>query len=141
MKASVVVSTTSIVLSIITATWDGQAEFRSVLAIGAVGASIALMSALAVLFPRGVGVHAALDSDRVFFSARIAHQSVEEFVSEATLSLSGDHDMYQNLLRDLHGQSTILVRGKYKWLRIAYTALFLTPMFGLGAAAIVTVAG
>jgi Pycsar effector protein len=123
LKASIVITASSLVLSISATQWDRK-FLRPGLFFLAVGMLGALCSAIVAVMPkfrlkRESLTHWPESSNTLFFGdyTRVTPDVWVEHMGEV---LASDARIYEAILRDLHAQGDYLIRMKYRLLRLGY---------------------
>jgi hypothetical protein len=128
LKASIVITTSSLVLTIVATRWDVD-ELRPGLGAVAIASLIALLIAITVVIPKfrlpvrnEVRTHFSDDENPLFFG-HYASMPREEWVAMIADLAADDARLYQMQARDIHAQGKYLVEKKYKHLRLSYVFL------------------
>lgn len=145
LKANIVITTSSLVLTIVATRWS-EDSLRPGLSAVAIGALLALLTAITVVIPKfrlpGKGEvrdHFEPDENPLFFG-HFASMPRDRFVETlAELSID-DAVLYEAQAADVHDQGRYLVYQKYRHLRLAYIFLGLAFLAGGVAQAIATLA-
>lgn len=134
LKASIVITSSAVLISIILSTWMNIPEFQAGAGTAVVFLAIAMLLAVVAVFPKFTrpAVDGRLPKDASpFFAGHVVHLDQDVYTSEIYHVLADDERLYRALTLDLHGLSMALVDGKYRWLRLSY-ASFLSA-FAIGA--------
>lgn len=138
LKANLVITTSSLVLTIVATRWS-EHSLRPALSAVAAGALLALLTAITVVIPK-FRFHAKgeirenfEEHENPLFFGHYAAMPRERFVEVIAELAADDAVLYEAQARDLHDQGRYLVEKKYRHLRLAY--LFLGLAFVAGAIA------
>ena len=143
LKANIVITTSSLVLTIVATRWS-EASLRPGLSAVAIGALLALLTAITVVIPKfrlpGKGEvrhHFEPDENPLFFGhfASMPRDRFVEILAELSID---DAVLYEAQAADVHDQGRYLVHQKYRHLRLAYIFLGLAFLAGGVAQAIAT---
>lgn len=139
VKANVLITATSILLSITIAFSSSQTEVRASVVGLAAFTTLALVFAIFAVLPKYV--RERVDTSHgsrfnVLFFGHFASMPVEEYVEEIR-EITRDYDrIIEATARDIHGIGSYLESHKYRYLRFAYTAFLLGLVVGGGIEAI-----
>jgi Family of unknown function (DUF5706) len=143
LKANLVITTSSLVLTIVATRWS-EASLRPGLAAVGVGALLALFTAITVVIPK-FRLHRKHEARAQFepyenplFFGHYAGVSRERFVEVMAELAHDDAALYEAQAIDVHDQGRYLVEKKYRHLRTAYIFLGLAFVAGAVAQAIAT---
>jgi hypothetical protein len=141
MKANIVITTSSLVLTVIAALWN-EDRARWGLGILAAGTLMALISAITVVIPKfrlpkqgKARIDLEAHENPLFFG-HFAAISRERWVEILADIASNDVDMYEAQARDIHDQGVYLIQKKYRHLRFAYIVLAIAFVGGAVAQSI-----
>ncbi len=135
LKANIVITTSSLMLTIVATRWSEQSLRPGLSAVGA-GALGALVAAITVVVPKfrfprkGELRHDFEPHENPLFFGHFASMPRERFVEIiGELSLD-DALLYEAQVVDIHDQGRYLVEKKYRHLRLAYLSLALAFVAG-----------
>ena len=138
LKANLVITTSSLVLTIVATRWSETSLRPGLGAVGA-GALLALLTAITVVIPK-FRLHGKREVREAFeahenplFFGHFAAMPRDRFVEMLAEIAVDDAVLYEAQAADLHDQGRYLVEKKYRHLRAAY--LFLGLAFVAGAVA------
>jgi Family of unknown function (DUF5706) len=138
LKANLVITTSSLVLTIVATRWSETSLRPGLIAVG-IGALFALLTAITVVIPKfrlhgkgEVRENFAANENPLFFG-HFASMPRERFVAMIAEIAADDTLLYEAQAADVHDQGRYLVEKKYRHLRAAY--LFLGLAFLAGAVA------
>jgi hypothetical protein len=139
LKASIIITASSLVLSISATQWD-RGSLRPGLFFLAAGMLGALICAVLAVMPkfrlkREVLPEWPREANTLFFGD-FTRVSPALWVEHMGRVLEQDARIYEAILLDLHAQGTYLIRMKYRLLRIAYI-LFLAAFLTMALAQLV----
>lgn len=144
LKANIVITTSSLVLTIVATRWSDD-SLRPALGAVAVGTLFALLSAITVVIPKfrlprrnERRQHFASHENPLFFG-HFASMPRERFTAVLAEIAESDDVMYEVQAADIHDMGRYLVEKKYRHLRVAYMFLALAFVAGVVAQAIATV--
>jgi Pycsar effector protein len=144
LKANIVITTSSLVLTIVATRWSTN-SLRPGLGAVAIGVLLALLSAITVVIPKfrlprrsERRQHFEQHENPLFFG-HFASMPRERFVSVLAEIAADDEVLYEVQAADIHDMGVYLVRKKYRHLRLAYTFLALAFVAGLLAQAVATI--
>jgi hypothetical protein len=126
LKASVMITSTSIVLSLTLAIGEPDEPRPSliVLAAGIVVtlalAILTLLPKLRLTLPRRRGREGDFVPDLLFFGD-FARLPRDRYLADMAMLLRSDAEVYRTLAANLHNQGVYLQRHKYRYLRLSYT--------------------
>jgi hypothetical protein len=144
LKANIVITTSSVVLTIVATRWTEQ-SLRPGLSVVAIGALLALLTAITVVVPkfrlpsRGEVRHDFEPHENPLFFGHFASMPRDRFVEIIGEIASDDAVLYEAQAADIHDQGRYLVEQKYRHLRIAYIFLGLAFVAGVTVQALATV--
>ena len=128
MKANIVITTSSLVLTIVATRWSDH-SLRPGMSTLAVGAMCALVAAITVVVPKfrlhrvgEVRVDFAPGDNPLFFG-HFAAMPKDRWVETIAAIAADDAALYEAMLADIHDQGRYLVEQKYRHLRLAYVFL------------------
>jgi hypothetical protein len=134
MKASIVITASSLVLSVTATQWDRDSLQPAVyvLAGGMLGAMFAAILAVVPKFRlKAPKQHQWPTESNALFFGHFTRVEPAVWMHHMRDVLSDDSRLYQAILTDLHQQGDYLVRSKYRYLRAAY--VLVGASFGLSA--------
>lgn len=139
LKASIVITASSLVLSISATQWDRE-SLRPGLFFLAAGMLGALICAILAVMPkfrlkREVLPEWPVGGNTLFFGD-FTRVSPAVWVEHMSHVLADDAQIYEAILLDLYAQGTYLIRMKYRLLRLSYI-LFLAAFLMMGLAQLV----
>ena len=138
LKANLVITTSSLVLTIVATQW-GEDSLRPGLSAVAIGALLALVTAITVVIPKfrlphnGEVRHDFGEHENPLFFGHFASMPRDRFVEIMAEIAADDAVLYEAQAADIHDQGRYLVVSKYRHLRLAY--LFLALAFLAGGVA------
>jgi Pycsar effector protein len=144
LKANIVITTSSLVLTIVATRWSEQ-SLRPGLSAVAIGALLALLTAITVVIPKfrlPQLDHVRRDfeaHENPLFFGHFAAMPRDRFVEILAEIASDDAVLYEAQAADIHDQGRYLVEKKYRHLRLAYVFLGLAFFAGAAAQAIATI--
>ena len=145
LKANIVITTSSLVLTIVATRWT-EHSLRPGLAAVAIGTLLALLTAITVVIPKfrfprkGEVRHDFEDHENPLFFGHYASMPRERFVEIIAEIAADDAVLYEAQTVDIHDQGRYLVEKKYRHLRLAYVFLALAFVAGAVAQTIATFA-
>jgi hypothetical protein len=140
-KASMVITTSSLVLTICATRWS-EHSLRPMLAGVAIGSLCALVAAITVVMPkfrmhrRGEVRPDLAPADNPLFFGHFAALPRERFIEIVGSLAHDDVTMYEAQCADIHDQGVYLIEKKYRHLRVSYVFLALAFVAGAVAQAI-----
>jgi hypothetical protein len=144
LKANIVITTSSLVLTIVATRWSDH-TLRPALGAVAIGVLLALLSAITVVIPKfrlprrnDRRQHFERHENPLFFG-HFASMPRERFVAVLAEIATEDEVLYETQAADIHDMGRYLVEKKYRHLRLAYVFLALAFLAGVVAQAIATV--
>ena len=145
LKANIVITTSSLVLTIVATRW-GEHSLRPGLSAVAVGTLLALLTAITVVAPKfrlpsksEVRTHFEPDENPLFFG-HFASMPRDRFIETIAELAADDAVLYEAQVADIHDQGRYLIEMKYRHLRLAYTFLGLAFVAGAVVQTIATFA-
>jgi len=144
LKANIVITTSSLVLTIVATRWSEHSLRPGLLAL-AVGTLLALITAITVVIPKfrlpGVGEvrHDFETHENPLFFGHFASMPRDRFAEIIAEIAADDAKLYEAQVLDIHDQGKYLVEKKYRHLRMAYILLALAFLAGATAQAIATI--
>jgi len=138
LKANIVITTSSLVLTIVATRWSDD-SLRPALGALAIGTLLALLSAITVVIPkfrlprRRERRHDFERHENPLFFGHFASMPRERFVAVLAEIAESDDMLYEIQAADLHDMGRYLIEKKYRHLRMAY--MFLALAFVAGAVA------
>jgi hypothetical protein len=144
LKANIVITTSSLVLTIVATRWSTH-SLRPALGAVAIGVLLALLSAITVVIPkfrlprRSERRHHFEQHENPLFFGHFASMPRERFVSVLAEIAADDDVLYETQAADIHDMGVYLVQKKYRHLRMAYMFLALAFVAGLVAQTVVTI--
>jgi hypothetical protein len=136
MKANIVITTSSLVLTVVATRWS-EDSLRPGLSAVSIFTLLALITAITVVIPKfrfhrkGEARDGFGPGDNPLFFGHFAGVSRRRFVERLAEISMDDAVLYESQTIDIHDQGRYLVEKKYKHLRLAY--LFLGFAFVAGA--------
>ena len=127
LKASIVLTVCTIVLSLSFARSDDPRTSSWVL--GA-GLFVSLVAAILAVLPSMRTRPPREDQADLMFFAHYAQMDREHYVERMADSLRDDASLYAMFVRNIHNQGTYLMSHKYRYLRISYIALLVAAFAG-----------
>lgn len=123
-KASILITTSSIVLTIALSRLD-QPHLRPALLTLAASSLLSLLLAVVAVLPTFApgAVHRGEARRNLLFFGHFGEMSEQEFLRSMEPLLQSDTLIYEAMLRDIYGIGSYLYRKKYRFLRLAYVAL------------------
>lgn len=145
LKANIVITTSSLVLTIIATRWN-EDSLRPGLSAVAIGTLLALLTAITVVIPKlrlhrkgEVRLGFGPDENPLFFG-HFASMPRDRFVEVMADIAADDAVLYEIQAADIHDQGRYLIDKKYRHLRLAYSFLALAFVAGVITQSIATVA-
>jgi pycsar effector protein len=144
LKANIVITTSSLVLTIVATRWSDN-SLRPALGAVAIGVLLALLSAITVVIPkfrlprRGDRRHHFERHENPLFFGHFASMPRDRFVTVLAEIAADDDMLYEIQAADIHDMGRYLVEKKYRHLRLAYMFLALAFLAGVVAQAVATV--
>jgi hypothetical protein len=144
LKANIVITTSSLVLTIVATRWSTH-SLRPALGAVAIGVLLALLSAITVVIPkfrlprRSEQRHEFERHENPLFFGHFASMPRERFVSVLAEIAADDDVLYEIQAADIHDMGVYLVQKKYRHLRMAYMFLALAFVAGLVAQMVATI--
>src|SRR5690242_6485407 len=138
LKANIVITTSSLMLTIVAARWSDH-SMRPALGGLALGAMLALATAITVVIPkfrlptRGESRDHFKPTENPLFFGHFASMPRERYVEVMAEIAAEDAAVYAAQTRDIYDQGRYLIEKKYRHLRLAYTFLGLAFVFGIAA--------
>ena len=145
LKANIVVTTSSLVLTIVATRWSEQ-TLRPGLGTVAAGVLLALITAITVVIPKfrlprkGEVRTSFEEHENPFFFGHFASMPRERFIEVLAELAMQDATLYEAQVADIHDQGRYLIEKKYRHLRLAYIFLGLAFVAGAAVQAIATIA-
>jgi hypothetical protein len=143
LKANIVITTSSLVLTIVATRWS-ERSLRPGLAAVAIGTMLALLTAITVVIPKfrfprkGEVRHDFEPHENPLFFGHFASMPRDRFVEIIAEIAADDTGLYEAQTVDIHDQGRYLVEKKYRHLRLAYAFLALAFLAGAAAQAVAT---
>ncbi len=144
LKANIVITTSSLVLTILATRWSDH-TLRPGLTAVAIGTLLALLTAITVVIPKfrlprkgEVRLDLETDENPLFFG-HFASMSRTRFLQTLAELASDDNVLYEAQAADIHDQGRYLVEKKYRHLRMSYIFLGLAFLAGLVVQVIATI--
>ena len=143
LKANIVITTSSLVLTIVATRWS-EHSLRPGLSAVAIGTLLALLSAITVVIPKfrlprkGEVRHDFEPHENPLFFGHFASMPRDRFVEIVAEIAIDDAVLYEAQTVDIHDQGRYLVEKKYRHLRLAYGFLALAFVAGVVAQTIAT---
>jgi Family of unknown function (DUF5706) len=143
LKANIVITTSSLVLTIVATRWS-ERSLRPGLAAVAIGTMLALLTAITVVIPKfrfprkGEVRHDFEPHENPLFFGHFASMPRDRFVEIIAEIAADDTGLYEAQTLDIHDQGQYLVEKKYRHLRLAYVFLALAFLAGAAAQAVAT---
>jgi hypothetical protein len=128
MKANIVITTSSLVLTIVATRWN-EHSLRPGLSALAIGTICALVTAITVVVPKfrlhriGEVRHDFEPGENPLFFGHFASMPRDRFVEVLADIAADDARLYAAQAADIHDQGRYLVEQKYRHLRLAYVFL------------------
>jgi len=144
MKANIVITASSLILTIVATRWSEDSLRPGLLAV-AIGALLALLTAITVVLPkfrmhrRGEVRHDFEAHENPLFFGHFASMPRERFVEILGELATDDAALYEAAAADIYDQGRYLVEKKYRHLRLAYILFGLAFVAGVVAQAVATV--
>ena len=144
LKANIVITTSSLVLTIVATRW-GEESLRPGMIALSIGILLALLTAITVVAPKfaiprkGHERHHFESHENPLFFGHFASMSRNRFVEVMAEIADDDASLYEAQATDIHDQGRYLVEKKYRHLRLAYIFLGLAFFSGFIAQGIATV--
>jgi len=121
-KASILITISSIVLTIALSR-SGDPRLRPALLTLAAACLFSLLLAIFAVLPTFArGRHGETN---ILFFGHFATMSEDDYMAELERTLENDAALYEVAVRDIHSLGVYLYRKKFRFLRLAYIALFL----------------
>jgi hypothetical protein len=145
LKANIVITTSSLVLTIVATRW-GEHSLRPGLSAVAIGTLLALLTAITVVAPKfrlpskGEVRHDFESHENPLFFGHFASMPRDRFIEVISEIAADDASVYAAQVADIHDQGRYLIEMKYRHLRLAYTFLGLAFVAGALVQAIATFA-
>ncbi len=145
LKANIVITTSSLVLTVVATRWS-EHSLRPGLAAVAVGTLLSLLTAITVVIPKfRLPRKGEVRSDfhaheNPLFFGHFAAMPRARFVETIAEIATDDAGLYEAQAIDIHDQGRYLVEKKYRHLRMSYICLGLAFVAGAIAQAIATLA-
>jgi hypothetical protein len=145
LKANIVITTSSLVLTIVATRWSEKSLRPGMVAL-AIGVLLSLLAAITVVAPKfglprkGHLRHDFEPHENPLFFGHFASMSRDRFVEIVAEIAADDGSLYEAQATDIHDQGRYLVEKKYRHLRLAYIFLGLAFIAGFitqGIAALV----
>ncbi|MEQ8716098.1 MAG: DUF5706 domain-containing protein [Acidimicrobiales bacterium] len=141
LKASIVITTSSILLSIGATQWN-DADLRWGIGALAVGVTLALFMAVLAVFPKYSVAPprdvAFPDDGNPLFFGHAALVTKDRYMSRLAASLEDDYALYEMITTDIYQQSYYLLHGKFRYLKLSYLFLVLGVVAALIAQVVST---
>ena len=143
LKANIVITTSSLVLTIVATRWSDD-SLRPALGAVAIGVLLALLSAITVVIPkfrlprRKERRHDFERHENPLFFGHFASMPRDRFVTVLAEIADDDEVLYELQAADIHDMGRYLVEKKYRHLRMAYAFLALAFVAGVVAQAVAT---
>ncbi len=144
LKANIVITTSSLVLTIVATRWSERSLRPGLLAL-AIGTLLALLTAITVVIPKfrlhrvGEVRHDFEPHENPLFFGHFASMPRDRFVEIVAEIAADDAHLYEAQVMDIHDQGKYLVEKKYRHLRLAYILLALAFLAGGIAQTIATI--
>jgi hypothetical protein len=141
LKANIVITTSSLVLTIVATRWN-EHSLRPGLSALALGTICALVTAITVVVPKfrlhriGEVRHDFAPDENPLFFGHFAAMPRDRFVEVIADLAADDARLYAAQVADIHDQGRYLVEQKYRHLRLAYIFLGLAFLAAAVAQAI-----
>lgn len=126
LKASIVITTSSILLSIAATQWN-DSDLRWGVGALAIGVTLALVMAVLAVFPK---YSVAQSRDIAFpekgnplFFGHAALVTEQRYTERLADSLETDYALYEMISSDIYQQSYYLLHGKFRYLKASYLFL------------------
>jgi hypothetical protein len=145
LKANIVITTSSLVLTIVATRW-GEHSLRPGLSAVAIGTLLALLTAITVVAPKfrlpgkGEVRHHFEPHENPLFFGHFASMPRDRFIEIIAEIAADDTTLYEAQVADIHDQGRYLIEKKYRHLRLAYAFLGLAFVAGAIAQTIATFA-
>jgi hypothetical protein len=136
LKANIVITTSSLVLTIVATRWS-ERSLRPGLSAVAIGVLLALVTSITVVIPKfrlpakGEVRHDFDANENPLFFGHFASMPRDRFLEILGEIAVDDATLYEAQAADIHDQGRYLIEKKYRHLRLAYT--FLGLAFAAGA--------
>jgi len=143
LKANIVITTSSLVLTIVATRWS-EASLRPGLTALAVGTLLALLTSITVVIPKfrlprkGEVRHDFEPHENPLFFGHFASIPRRRFIEIIADISTDDAVLYEAQVADIHDQGRYLVEKKYRHLRLAYVFLGLAFLAGAVAQTVAT---
>ena len=121
-KASILITISSIVLTIALSR-SGDPRLRPALLTLAAACLFSLLLAIFAVLP--TFARGRRGETNILFFGHFATMSEDEYMAELEHALESDPKLYEIAVRDIHSLGVYLYRKKFRFLRLAYIALFL----------------
>jgi len=128
-KASILITISSIVLTIALSR-SGDPRLRPALLTLAAACLISLLLAIFAVLP--TFARGRRGETNILFFGHFATMSEDEYMAELEHHLESDTSLYEVAVRDIHSLGVYLYRKKFRFLRLAYIALFLGFIIATG---------
>jgi hypothetical protein len=144
LKANIVITTSSLVLTIVATRWNDD-SLRPGLGAVSIGSLLALLSAITVVIPkfrlprRTERRHHFEAHENPLFFGHFASMPRDRFVAVLGKIAESDEVLYETQAADIHDMGVYLVEKKYRHLRLAYTFLALAFVAGAVVQGIATI--
>jgi hypothetical protein len=141
LKANIVITTSSLVLTIVATRW-GETALRPGMVALSIGVLLSLLTAITVVAPKfrlphkGEERHTFEPHENPLFFGHFASMARDRFVEVVAEIATDDAALYEAQATDIHDQGKYLVEKKYRHLRLAYIFLGLAFVAGFAAQAI-----
>lgn len=126
LKASIVITTSSILLSIGATQWNDP-DLRWGIGTLAVGVTLSLLMAVFAVFPKysvAPPKDAAFpDNANPLFFGHAALVTEDRYMARLAASLENDYALYEMISSDIYQQSYYLLHGKFRYLKLSYLFL------------------
>jgi len=143
LKANIVITTSSLVVTIVATRWSDH-SLRPGMSVVAIGALLALLTAITVVvpkfrLPRRDEVRRDFEAhENPLFFGHFASMPRDRFVEIIGEIAADDAALYEAQAADIHDQGRYLVEQKYRHLRLAYGFLGLAFVAGAIVQALAT---
>jgi len=144
LKANIVITTSSLVLTIVATRWSTH-SLRPGLGAVSIGSLLALLSAITVVIPkfrlprRTERRNQFEAHENPLFFGHFASMPRDRFISVLGEISESDEKLYETQAADIHDMGVYLVEKKYRHLRLAYAFLALAFLAGAIAQGIATI--
>jgi Family of unknown function (DUF5706) len=135
LKANIVITTSSLVLTIVATRWS-ERSLRPGLSAVAIGVLLALVTSITVVIPKfrlpakGEVRHDFDANENPLFFGHFASMPRDRFLEILGEIAADDGVLYEAQAADIHDQGRYLIEKKYRHLRLAYTFLGLAFVAG-----------